>query len=297
MPPAGEQGFESLQPLQPLRLTEVSAERITKKSRSTCTPDVAVELSEIWWQTDIRAVLPVVPVPTLLMVEDASSFPAITEYVASLIPHAQVEVVPDPGWSFDRTQLERGYRPFQAAANLSSRSARQLRWGRSASREGGRCRPQVACRPHQTRAIPQGHLAEPRRAVVSRSSRAVWAANMTPVCGSLAIGLPSGLNIRRLRGGDMYARVATFQSDPANIDGAIEMVRSEVDSNETPPGLQGAKMLMLVDRATGKGLGITLFADEQAMQRGDEALNAMNPGAGERRTSVEFYEVPVHTVN
>jgi hypothetical protein len=33
------------------------------------------------------------------------------------------------------------------------------------------------------------------------------------------------------------------------------------------------------------------------MQRGDAALNAMNPGAGERRTSVEFFEVPVHTVS
>ena len=33
------------------------------------------------------------------------------------------------------------------------------------------------------------------------------------------------------------------------------------------------------------------------MQRGDAALNAMSPGAGERRTSVEFFEVPVHTVS
>ena len=32
------------------------------------------------------------------------------------------------------------------------------------------------------------------------------------------------------------------------------------------------------------------------MKRGDEALNAMNPGGTERRTSVEFYEVPVQTV-
>jgi hypothetical protein len=53
---------------------------------------------------------------------------------------------------------------------------------------------------------------------------------------------------------------------------------------------------MLVDRATGKGVGITLFESEQAMQRGDAALNAMTPGAGERRTSVEFFEVPVQTV-
>jgi hypothetical protein len=94
----------------------------------------------------------------------------------------------------------------------------------------------------------------------------------------------------------MYARIATFESDPANVDDAINMVREEVAGN-TPPGLEGAKMMMLVNRETGKGLGVTLFESEDAMRRGDEALNAMNPGGTERRTSVEFYEVPVQTVS
>jgi hypothetical protein len=94
----------------------------------------------------------------------------------------------------------------------------------------------------------------------------------------------------------MYARVATFESDPAKVDDAIAMVRAEVDG-EVPPGLEGAKMLMLVNRETGKGVGVTLFETEDAMRRGDEALNAMNPGSTERRVSVEFFEVPVHTVS
>ena len=94
----------------------------------------------------------------------------------------------------------------------------------------------------------------------------------------------------------MYARVATFESDPARIDEAIDLVRSEVESGDTPDGLEGAKMMMLVNRESGKGLGVTLFESEEAMRRGDEALNAMSPGATERRTSVEFYEVPVQTV-
>ena len=93
----------------------------------------------------------------------------------------------------------------------------------------------------------------------------------------------------------MYARVATFQSDPSKVDDAITMVRNEV-AGETPLGLEGAKMLMLVDRESGKGVGITLFESEDAMRRGDEALNAMDPGADERRLSVEFFEVPVQTV-
>jgi hypothetical protein len=94
----------------------------------------------------------------------------------------------------------------------------------------------------------------------------------------------------------MYARVATFESDPARVDEAIDLVRSEVESGDTPEGLEGAKMMMLVNRESGKGLGVTLFESEEAMRRGDEALNAMSPGATERRTSVEFYEVPVQTV-
>jgi hypothetical protein len=95
----------------------------------------------------------------------------------------------------------------------------------------------------------------------------------------------------------MYARVATFESDPANVEGAINMVRHQVGSGDAPPGLEGAKMLMLVNRESGKGLGVTLFESEDAMRLGDEALNAMDPGASERRTSVEFYEVPVYTVS
>ena len=94
----------------------------------------------------------------------------------------------------------------------------------------------------------------------------------------------------------MYARVATFESDPAKVDAAIEMVRAEVDG-DVPPGLEGAKMLMLVNRQTGKGLGVTLFETEDAMRRGDQALNAMDPGSTERRVSVEFFEVPVQTVS
>ena len=95
----------------------------------------------------------------------------------------------------------------------------------------------------------------------------------------------------------MYARVATFQSDPSTVDDAITLVRGQVESGDTPPGLEGAKMLMLVDRESGKGLGVTLFESEDAMRRGDEALNAMNPGASEARTSVEFFEVPVQTLH
>jgi len=94
----------------------------------------------------------------------------------------------------------------------------------------------------------------------------------------------------------LYARVATFESDPAKVDDAINLVRAEVESGDTSPGLEGAKMLMLVNRESGNGLGVTLFDSEDAMRRGDQALDATSLGMSERRTSVEFYEVPVQTV-
>jgi hypothetical protein len=94
----------------------------------------------------------------------------------------------------------------------------------------------------------------------------------------------------------MYARVARFQGDPANMDGAIDRIRGEVESGTPPPGLEGAKMLMLVDRATGEAMGITLFDSEEALQRGHEALDAMSPGMSGNRTDVEFFEVPVSSL-
>jgi hypothetical protein len=95
----------------------------------------------------------------------------------------------------------------------------------------------------------------------------------------------------------MYARVASFEGNPADADEAISFVRSQIESGQAPAGLEGAKLMMLINRETGKGLGITLFDSEEAMRRGDEALNTMSPPGGSgRRTSVEFYEVPVQTV-
>jgi hypothetical protein len=88
--------------------------------------------------------------------------------------------------------------------------------------------------------------------------------------------------------------VATFEGDPANVDEAISMVRGQVASGERPPGLESVKsMMMLVNRESGKGMGLTFFDSEEELRSGDEALSNMNPQAGGRRTSVEVYEVAV----
>lgn len=91
----------------------------------------------------------------------------------------------------------------------------------------------------------------------------------------------------------MYVRIARFEGgDLADADKAIERVRNMTQENR-PPGLDGAtRLLMLVDRENGRGLGMTFFETEEAMRKGDQALNQMSPGdQGGRRTGVEMYEV------
>ncbi len=85
---------------------------IVRQTRNTCTPDVAVELTEIWWDTDITNVLPTVQVPTLLMIAEGDSRNAqVGRYVASLMPHAEVAAAPDDAWPSGRVALERQMRP------------------------------------------------------------------------------------------------------------------------------------------------------------------------------------------
>ena len=91
----------------------------------------------------------------------------------------------------------------------------------------------------------------------------------------------------------MYVRVATFE-DSGDLDTAVDQVKNDVENNNRPPGLEDAKgMMMLVNRESGKSMGIVMFETEEALKRGDEALNAMSPSEGSKRSSVEFYEMPV----
>jgi hypothetical protein len=93
----------------------------------------------------------------------------------------------------------------------------------------------------------------------------------------------------------MWARVARFEGDPADIDARLERLRSAIDSGALPPELADAKFLLLVDRGSGGMLGVTLFDSEGAMRKGDEAMNA-GPGNAGSRSAVDFYEVPLHTL-
>jgi class 3 adenylate cyclase len=76
-------------------ITDEEIRDFAKLSRNTATPDVARELNRIWYETDIRPVLPSVNVPALLLDQQATkSDVEETQYIASLMPQADLKVLP-----------------------------------------------------------------------------------------------------------------------------------------------------------------------------------------------------------
>jgi class 3 adenylate cyclase len=84
-------------PLSDLRPEDVADARrlhaYAKINRNTATPDVAAQIMRIHWETDVRAVLASVQVPTALVVGTDDNVPE-AEYVASLLPNATLHVLP-----------------------------------------------------------------------------------------------------------------------------------------------------------------------------------------------------------
>jgi class 3 adenylate cyclase/pimeloyl-ACP methyl ester carboxylesterase len=75
-----------------LTVDEALMRRYARVTRNTVSPDVAVALTRILWQTDVRDILPSVHTPTALVIGDADAGAELeeAEYVASLMPHATV---------------------------------------------------------------------------------------------------------------------------------------------------------------------------------------------------------------
>lgn len=71
-----------------------------KATRNACTPDVARALAQIWYESDVRGVLPAIQAPTLILTNGQD--PELAEeaaYVASLIPGAEMHEVTGLGTS------------------------------------------------------------------------------------------------------------------------------------------------------------------------------------------------------
>ena len=72
----------------------------------------------------------------------------------------------------------------------------------------------------------------------------------------------------------MFVRIARFEgSDSSQVDESVERVRAMMEDGPTQPGLEQARRsMMLVDRRTGTGLGVTFFDTEEELRAGDQAL-------------------------
>ena len=94
----------------------------------------------------------------------------------------------------------------------------------------------------------------------------------------------------------MFARVTTVMGSPERGEEEITDFRENVVPFVRAEGGKGA--ILLVDRETGKGIGITLWESAEAMQASEERANqlranvagAMAPTAP---PAVERYEVAV----
>jgi hypothetical protein len=90
----------------------------------------------------------------------------------------------------------------------------------------------------------------------------------------------------------MYARVATFEGgEPAGLQEGIDQINEQGQSGP-PEGVPAVGFLLLVDRAAGKMIAISLFETEADMTAGDATLSEMSPPPGMgSRTSLETFEV------
>jgi hypothetical protein len=87
----------------------------------------------------------------------------------------------------------------------------------------------------------------------------------------------------------VYARATTHRAAPEPVEQAIVHYEEGIPSLREIAGNRGA--FLLVDRAAGKAIGVTLWESEEVMRRADELRQQPAP-TGE----VDEYEVAVWAV-
>ncbi len=96
----------------------------------------------------------------------------------------------------------------------------------------------------------------------------------------------------------MFARATTLRGSSENVDEGIRSYREALAALRSIPGNKGA--LLLIDRASGKGIGVTLWDDEDAMRESRKRADELREQAAENVQgtieSVEEYEVAVWEV-
>ncbi len=97
----------------------------------------------------------------------------------------------------------------------------------------------------------------------------------------------------------MYARVNMFEGPPDLVDQALGFVQEQVlPELRQQDGFKG--LVGLVDRQSGKVIGVTLWESEQAMRASEEAADRLRresaEAGGETIASVDRCEVVIFEV-
>jgi heme-degrading monooxygenase HmoA len=92
----------------------------------------------------------------------------------------------------------------------------------------------------------------------------------------------------------MFARVNILQGPPDRVEDGIRDVRERIlPAAKQMEGYQG--ILLLVDRSTGKAMGITLWETEEARKASEEAADRLRgesaDATGGQIVDVQRYEV------
>ena len=93
----------------------------------------------------------------------------------------------------------------------------------------------------------------------------------------------------------MFARVTTAQGKPEQLEAAIRTFKEQIGSTyKKMPGFKGS--YFLVDRKSGKIMGIALWETEESLRAINEAATKIRGGvlqaaAATQPAAVEIYEV------
>ena len=96
----------------------------------------------------------------------------------------------------------------------------------------------------------------------------------------------------------MHARQTTVQGDPANVDRAVQTIRSEVlPVLEAADGFKG--FTLLVDRESGTLIGTSYFDSRETLEASEDAVRETRASAaqaaGGGQPQVRFFEVAIDT--
>src|SRR5919106_4432489 len=97
----------------------------------------------------------------------------------------------------------------------------------------------------------------------------------------------------------MHARVTTIQMDPARVDEAVS--NFEEEDLPTIKGMDGFKgFTLIVDRASGKVVGISYWASKEQMDASEESVKdarqrTAETGGATGAPEVERFEVALDT--